>query len=98
MQALSWSGPPVPLSKAQHLPLCIFLRSASSGRKTPPADAGTQLVRRVLQQMKAAGAEEIALEAETTNRGALAMYESLGFVRDKRLERCRHLTLLASGC
>ena len=55
-------------------------------------------MRRVLQQMRVAGAEEVALEAETTNRGALAMYESLGFVRDKRLERCRHPFLPALAC
>ncbi len=44
-------------------------------------------MRRVVQQMKEDSSKEIALEAETTNWGALAMYESLGFVRDKRLER-----------
>jgi peptide alpha-N-acetyltransferase len=50
--------------------------------------AGTQLVRRIIREMKAAGAVEAALEAETVNAGALAMYQSLGFVRDKRLDRC----------
>ena len=29
----------------------------------------------------------MALEAEVTNPGALALYEKLGFVRDKRLQR-----------
>lgn len=48
---------------------------------------GTQLVRRIIREMKAAGAVEAALEAETVNAGALAMYQSLGFVRDKRLDR-----------
>lgn len=33
-------------------------------------------------------AEEVVLEAEVSNGGALALYESLGFVRDKRLQRC----------
>eukprot|EP00208_Stichococcus_sp_RCC1054_P001021 CAMPEP_0206143600 /NCGR_PEP_ID=MMETSP1473-20131121/21134_1 /ASSEMBLY_ACC=CAM_ASM_001109 /TAXON_ID=1461547 /ORGANISM="Stichococcus sp, Strain RCC1054" /LENGTH=225 /DNA_ID=CAMNT_0053539077 /DNA_START=202 /DNA_END=879 /DNA_ORIENTATION=+ len=51
------------------------------------AGIGTELVRRVLHHMKDAKAEEVALEAETTNWGALLMYETLGFVRDKRLER-----------
>ena len=27
------------------------------------------------------------LEAEVTNHGAIALYENLGFVRDKRLHR-----------
>lgn len=49
---------------------------------------GTELVRRVIQEMRAAGAQEAALEAETVNAGALAMYEALGFIRDKRLDRC----------
>ncbi|KAL6768037.1 hypothetical protein ACKKBF_B37525 [Auxenochlorella protothecoides x Auxenochlorella symbiontica] len=33
------------------------------------------------------GCEEVALEAEVTNVGALRLYERLGFVRDKRLKR-----------
>lgn len=48
---------------------------------------GTELVRRVIQEMRAAGAQEAALEAETVNAGALAMYQSLGFICDKRLDR-----------
>lgn len=31
--------------------------------------------------------EEVALEAEVTNSGALRLYEHLGFIRDKRLQR-----------
>jgi hypothetical protein len=36
-------------------------------------------------------AEEVVLEAEVTNTGALALYRSLGFIRDKHLHRwvCR---------
>jgi hypothetical protein len=37
--------------------------------------------------MIAGGCEEVALEAEVTNLGALRLYERLGFVRDKRLQR-----------
>lgn len=37
--------------------------------------------------MRLQGATEVVLEAETHNAGALAMYEGLGFIRDKRLER-----------
>jgi peptide alpha-N-acetyltransferase len=51
------------------------------------AGTGTQLVRRAIQGMRLQGATEVVLEAETHNAGALAMYEGLGFIRDKRLER-----------
>jgi peptide alpha-N-acetyltransferase len=37
--------------------------------------------------MAAGGAEEVVLEAEVTNSGALALYRRLGFVRDKRLHK-----------
>jgi peptide alpha-N-acetyltransferase len=49
--------------------------------------AGSALVRRVIEEMAAGGCEEVALEAEVTNAGALALYEKLGFLRDKRLQR-----------
>jgi len=50
--------------------------------------AGTQLVRLAIQEIVAGGADEVVLEAEVTNGGALALYEGLGFLRDKRLLRC----------
>ena len=50
--------------------------------------AGTGLVRRAIQEIVAGCADEVVLEAEVTNRGALALYEGLGFLRDKRLLRC----------
>ena len=53
----------------------------------PVACAGTELVKRCVQQMVADQADEVVLEAEITNRGALALYENLGFIRDKRLLR-----------
>lgn len=37
--------------------------------------------------MAAAPADEAVLEAEATNAAALAAYQSLGFLRDKRLAR-----------
>lgn len=37
--------------------------------------------------MKDSHAEEVVLEAEVTNTGALSLYRALGFVRDKRLHR-----------
>lgn len=48
---------------------------------------GSALVSRALSAMQAAGADECVLEAETTNEGALRLYQSLGFIRDKRLAR-----------
>ncbi|KAJ1898955.1 N-alpha-acetyltransferase 30 [Kickxella alabastrina] len=48
---------------------------------------GSSLVIRALAQMQRMGADEVILEAEADNRGALAMYEALGFVREKRLHR-----------
>ncbi|KAM1058331.1 hypothetical protein ACFX13_023556 [Malus domestica] len=47
----------------------------------------TQLVTRSIQVMKESGCEEVTLEAEVTNKGALALYGRLGFIRAKRLFR-----------
>lgn len=51
-----------------------------------------------IQAMIDGGAEEVALEAEVTNSGALALYRGLGFVRDKRLHRCAELELCDAKC
>mmetsp|Transcript_12367 Transcript_12367/g.34730 ORF Transcript_12367/g.34730 Transcript_12367/m.34730 type:complete len:212 (-) Transcript_12367:311-946(-) len=48
---------------------------------------GTRLVRLGIQEMIACGAEEVVLEAEVNNHGALRLYTNLGFIRDKRLHR-----------
>ncbi|XP_057868921.1 N-alpha-acetyltransferase MAK3 isoform X2 [Cryptomeria japonica] len=45
----------------------------------------TELVTRSIQVMKESGCEEVTLEAEVTNKGALALYGNLGFIRVKRL-------------
>jgi peptide alpha-N-acetyltransferase len=50
------------------------------------AGLGRELVARVLLRL-APDCDELVLEAETTNAAALRLYESLGFMRDKRLER-----------
>lgn len=42
---------------------------------------------RAIEAMIAGGCEEVALEAEVSNPGALRLYERLGFIRDKRLQR-----------
>ncbi|KAJ2782969.1 N-alpha-acetyltransferase 30 [Coemansia interrupta] len=48
---------------------------------------GRSLVVRAIEAMRGCGADEVTLEAEVENAGALAMYESLGFIREKRLFR-----------
>lgn len=40
-----------------------------------------------IERMIQMGCNEIVLEAEATNKGALALYEKLGFVRDEKLTR-----------
>lgn len=44
-------------------------------------------MKRAIEAMVADGCEEVALEAEVTNSGALRLYQKLGFIRDKRLLR-----------
>jgi len=48
---------------------------------------GSKLVQLAVQGMHDNGCDEAVLETEITNIGALHLYESLGFVRDKRLHR-----------
>jgi peptide alpha-N-acetyltransferase len=48
---------------------------------------GSKLVSLAVQAMHDNGCEEAVLETEVTNIGALRLYESLGFVRDKRLHK-----------
>ncbi|CAA7262596.1 unnamed protein product [Cyclocybe aegerita] len=45
------------------------------------------LVRRSIAAMKRDGVDEIVLETEYDNFAALSLYESLGFIREKRLYR-----------
>ncbi|KAF8637750.1 hypothetical protein AX17_002608 [Amanita inopinata Kibby_2008] len=45
------------------------------------------LVRNAIDTMKEDGAEEVVLETEYDNHAALSLYESLGFIREKRLYR-----------
>jgi len=47
----------------------------------------TELVTRCIQVMHEAGCDEVTLEAEVTNKGALALYGNLGFIRAKRLHK-----------
>ncbi|KAG2482381.1 hypothetical protein HYH03_018677 [Edaphochlamys debaryana] len=48
---------------------------------------GSELVKMAISAMSAGGCEEVVLEAEVVNTGALKLYQGLGFVRDKRLHR-----------
>ncbi|KAF8918322.1 acyl-CoA N-acyltransferase [Mucidula mucida] len=45
------------------------------------------LVRNSIDAMKEEGVEQIVLETEYDNHAALSLYESLGFIREKRLYR-----------
>ncbi|GAB2222335.1 hypothetical protein Drorol1_Dr00013548 [Drosera rotundifolia] len=47
----------------------------------------TELVSRSIRVMMESDCEEVILEAEVTNKGALALYGGLGFIRAKRLFR-----------
>ncbi|TMW59667.1 hypothetical protein Poli38472_004736 [Pythium oligandrum] len=48
---------------------------------------GSQLVRKAIDLMIAKGCHEVMLETEIANKGAIRLYENLGFVRDERLVR-----------
>jgi peptide alpha-N-acetyltransferase len=47
---------------------------------------GRKLVHQNIEDMKKLGAEEIMLETEITNSAALRLYESFGFLKEKRLQ------------
>lgn len=48
---------------------------------------GSWLVATAIDAMIAKHCQEVSLEAEVTNKGALKLYEKLGFIREKRLEK-----------
>ena len=47
----------------------------------------TVLVRKTIDAMIARDADEVVLEAEVGNKGAMGLYERLGFMRSKKLWR-----------
>jgi len=49
---------------------------------------GTKLVVKAIESMQEENCDEVVLETEITNTGALALYKKLGFMKDKRL--CRY--------
>ncbi|KAI8980367.1 putative acyltransfersase [Pilobolus umbonatus] len=48
---------------------------------------GSNLVKMAIRAMRELSADEIVLETELTNQGALRLYQQLGFIKDKRLYR-----------
>jgi len=48
---------------------------------------GIKLAHKGIERMIEVGCEEITLEAEASNTGALILYEKLGFMRDEKLSR-----------
>nr|KAJ3420563.1 N-alpha-acetyltransferase 30 [Polyrhizophydium stewartii] len=48
---------------------------------------GSALVKVAVEEMRRHDADEVTLETEITNLAALSLYQRLGFVRDKRLNR-----------
>jgi len=46
---------------------------------------GRKLISKAIEQMKSEDADEVVLETEITNTAALRLYESFGFIRDKRM-------------
>ena len=72
-----------------HATACFPSQDAPSlySRPTSSLGVGSELVRRVVAGMAADGCQEVSLEAEVGNAGALRLYERLGFLRDKRLRR-----------
>ncbi len=59
--------------------------SSSHALFHPVMSAGSKLVSACVQSMSKC--DEVILEAEVTNKGALAMYEKLGFARTRRLPK-----------
>ncbi|KAJ2744216.1 N-alpha-acetyltransferase 30 [Coemansia sp. BCRC 34301] len=62
-----------------------YIGMVAVGKAFRKQGIGSTLVLKALAAMRVRGADEVILETETENTGALALYEALGFVRDKRL-------------
>ena len=50
-------------------------------------NVGSKLVQIAVDRMRKNRADEVVLETETSNRSAMRLYENLGFIREKLLER-----------
>ncbi|KAA8492403.1 N-alpha-acetyltransferase 30 [Porphyridium purpureum] len=75
------------LDRSRHGVLRGYIAMLAVRHDRRQSGLGTLLVETVLMKMHESGCEEVVLEAELSNRGALALYEKLGFVRDKLLEK-----------
>ncbi|EPQ55767.1 acyl-CoA N-acyltransferase [Gloeophyllum trabeum ATCC 11539] len=64
-----------------------YIAMLSVNRSWRKRGIATSLVRKSIDTMKQHGVEEIVLETEFDNSAALSLYESLGFIREKRLYR-----------
>ncbi|KAF8152804.1 acyl-CoA N-acyltransferase [Pholiota molesta] len=64
-----------------------YIAMLSVDRKWRKRGIASALVQNSIQAMKADGVDEIVLETEYDNFAALSLYESLGFIREKRLYR-----------
>ncbi|KIM37916.1 hypothetical protein M413DRAFT_76532 [Hebeloma cylindrosporum] len=64
-----------------------YIAMLSVDKKWRKRGIGSSLVRNSIQAMKEDGVDEIVLETEYDNFAALSLYESLGFMREKRLHR-----------
>ncbi|KAL7412260.1 acyl-CoA N-acyltransferase [Mrakia frigida] len=64
-----------------------YIAMLSVSREWRKRRIASKLVDLALEAMKNDGAEQIVLETESDNDAALALYESLGFIREKRLYR-----------
>ena len=56
-------------------------------RKLRKQGIGKSLVKQGIQQMITEGCDEVVLEAEVTNLGALTLYSKFGFIKDKLLHK-----------
>ncbi|KAG6837772.1 hypothetical protein H0H93_001699 [Arthromyces matolae] len=64
-----------------------YIAMLSVDKKWRKRGIASSLVRNSIQAMKEDGVDEIILETEYDNYAALSLYESLGFIREKRLHR-----------
>jgi peptide alpha-N-acetyltransferase len=61
-----------------------MLAVSSASRKNGIA---TSLVQKTIEEMERRGADEVVLETEESNVAAMRLYERLGFLRSKKLNR-----------
>merc|ERR1712072_111751 len=75
------------LEKHRGGPLRGYIAMLAVDKDMRKRKIGSTLVKKAIEEMIRQDADEVVLEAEDTNKAALRLYESLGFVRDKRLHR-----------